>query len=160
MLLELLEGTVSTCANRQALVSAKKVWTYADLSDAVEKRATELATKGVEPGRVYAIDAHAEAQTVIDFLAYWRTGASVAPLDPRLTRLEKSRAVEVLDVYRVKNAVVPEDAAPSANESDLNHGYGLVEWVYYIKDSSSVPCIGQPVTGCPSLSSSCVASAA
>ena len=52
MLLELLEGTVSNSANRLALVSAKKVWTYADLSDAVEKRATELATKGVEPGRV------------------------------------------------------------------------------------------------------------
>ncbi|MBR18419.1 MAG: 2-succinylbenzoate-CoA ligase [Euryarchaeota archaeon] len=97
MLLELLEGTVSTGANRQALVSAKKVWTYADLSNSVEERATELSTKGVEPGRVYAIDAHAEAQTVIDFLAYWRIGASIAPLDPRLTRLEKSRAVEVLD---------------------------------------------------------------
>ena len=97
MLLELLEGTVSTSANGLALVSAKKVWTYADLGNAVEERATELATKGVEPGRVYAIDAHAEAQTVIEFLAYWRTGASIAPLDPRLTRLEKSRAEEMLN---------------------------------------------------------------
>ena len=97
MLLELLEGTVSTSANRLALVSAERVWTYADLGNAVEERARELATKGVEPGRVYVIDAHAEANTVIEFLAYWRTGASIAPLDPRLTRLEKSRAVEVLN---------------------------------------------------------------
>ena len=89
MLLELLEGTVSTSADRLALVSAERVWTYADLGNAVEERATELATKGVEPGRVYVIDAHAEAKTVIEFLAYWRTGASIAPLDPRLTRLEK-----------------------------------------------------------------------
>ena len=51
MLLELLEGTVSTSANGLALVSAKKVWTYAALGNAVEERATELATKGVEPGR-------------------------------------------------------------------------------------------------------------
>ena len=36
MLLELLEGTVSTSANGLALVSAKKVWTYADLGNAVE----------------------------------------------------------------------------------------------------------------------------
>ena len=97
MLLELLEGTVSTSANRLALVSAERVWTYADLGNAVEERATELATKGVEPGRVYVIDAHAEAKTVIEFLAYWRTGASIAPLDPRLTRLEKSRAEEMLN---------------------------------------------------------------
>ncbi|MCH2654334.1 MAG: AMP-binding protein [Gemmatimonadetes bacterium] len=88
---------MSTSANRLALVSAERVWTYADLGNAVEERATELATKGVEPGRVYIIDAHAEAKTVIEFLAYWRTGASIAPLDPRLTRLEKSRAVEVLN---------------------------------------------------------------
>ena len=97
MLLELLEGTVSTSADRLALVSAERVWTYADLGNAVEERATELATKGVEPGRVYVIDAHAEAKTVIEFLAYWRTGASIAPLDPRLTRLEKSRAEEMLN---------------------------------------------------------------
>ena len=97
MLLELLEGTVSTSANRLALVSAERVWTYADLANAVEERATELATKGVEPGRVYVIDAHAEANTVIEFLAYWRTGASIAPLDPGLTRLEKSRAEEMLN---------------------------------------------------------------
>ncbi|MEE2905053.1 MAG: AMP-binding protein [Gemmatimonadota bacterium] len=88
---------MSTSASRLALVSAERVWTYADLANAVEKRATELTTKGVEPGQVYVIDANAEARTVIDFLAYWRTGASIAPLDPRLTRLEKSRFEEMLN---------------------------------------------------------------
>ena len=96
MLFQLLEGRVTASANRVALVSPERVWTYADLGDAVEERARELAATGVEPGRVFVLDVHAEAKTVIEILAHWRVGASIAPLDPRLARRERSRAEEML----------------------------------------------------------------
>ena len=97
MLLELLEGTVSTSANRLALVSPERTWTYAELGNVIEERAKELVGTEVEPGRVHVIDAHPDSNAVIEILGCWRAGVPVAPLDPHLTPAERSRAKAVLD---------------------------------------------------------------
>ena len=68
MLLELLEGTVSGRANKPALVSPERTWTYAELGNVIEERAKELVGTEVEPGRVHVIDAHPDSTAVIEIL--------------------------------------------------------------------------------------------
>ena len=66
--------------------------TYEELNRSVDERARGLANEGVEAGAVRPVVARSDVDGIITLLATWRCGATVAPLDPTLTRAEGDAA--------------------------------------------------------------------
>jgi O-succinylbenzoic acid--CoA ligase len=79
-----------------ALVSDQGRWTYAELAWVVGERADRMRAEGVQPGMVVPIPLDASAESVITLLALWRAGATPAPLNSRLTKVEHDVATEAL----------------------------------------------------------------
>jgi O-succinylbenzoic acid--CoA ligase len=79
-----------------ALVGAERAWTYAELDDVVTARADALRAGGAIPGRVAPILLQPDAAGVVELLAHWRLGTTLAPLNPRLTEPERSAALAAL----------------------------------------------------------------
>jgi len=98
MVVDLLRDVLSRggSADRPALVSPDTSWTLAGLDREVDARAEALAGGGVGAGQVQTLVAEATTLGVIDLLAHWRLGATVAPLSPRLTDIELRRARDQL----------------------------------------------------------------
>jgi o-succinylbenzoate---CoA ligase len=102
MVVDLLQDVLNRAASahRPMLVSPEGSWTLAELDDEVDARSGALAGEGVAAGQVQTLVAEATAPGVIDLLAHWRLGATVAPLSPRLTDIELRRARDQLSDVR------------------------------------------------------------
>ena len=73
-----------------------RVWTYAEFDAAVGRMARRLAPLGAGPGSTVALVAHPNALSVQALWAVPRTGAVLAPLNPRLGVASMERALEVI----------------------------------------------------------------
>ncbi len=76
------------------------MYTLAGLEHTVAARAEELAAAGVAGGRIHTIAAAQSHAGVIELLAAWRLGATVAPLNARLTERELASARAALQGKR------------------------------------------------------------
>ena len=83
-------------AEATALENYDRSWTYRELDEAVERRAVDLHSGGVTPGRVVPLVVRQDAESVIDLLAHWRAGATPAPLNSRLRLAEREAALSAL----------------------------------------------------------------
>ncbi len=79
-----------------ALDDGGRVWTYAELDAAVGRMARRLAPLGVGPGATVALVAHPNALSVQAAWAVPRTGAVLAPLNPRLGAASMERALDTI----------------------------------------------------------------
>ena len=93
-----LSDPLREAARRQpdapALDDGGRVWTYAELDAAVGRMAGRLGSLGAAPGATVALVAHPSALSVQAFHAIPRTGAVLAPLNPRLGPAAMERAVD------------------------------------------------------------------
>ncbi|MEQ1854852.1 MAG: AMP-binding protein [Longimicrobiales bacterium] len=87
-LLELTRGR----ADAIALVAPERTWSYAELDGAVTTRARALRESGVDAGMAVPVTVHPDPRGMIELLALWRVGATVVPLNPRLTEFERAAA--------------------------------------------------------------------
>ena len=79
-----------------ALVDADRTWSYDELDGAVDGRARSLAKQGIDAGAVVAVTLQPDASAVIEMLALWRLRATAAPLNPKLTEVERAAAEATL----------------------------------------------------------------
>ncbi len=79
-----------------ALDDGRHVWTYAELDAAVGRMARRLAPLGAGPGSTVALVAHPSPLSVQAVWAVPRTGAVLAPLNPRLGAATMERALDVI----------------------------------------------------------------
>ncbi|HSW29307.1 MAG TPA: AMP-binding protein [Longimicrobiales bacterium] len=93
---DFLAEAVRRDPGRPAVVSPERAWSYAELDRAVDRRAAELERDGLAAGVVHPVTLEADARGVVSLLALWRLGATPAPLNPRLTEVERRHAVEAL----------------------------------------------------------------
>ena len=102
MVVDLLEWTLA--AERGPRVDPARVallWpggslTYGELNCSVDEQARVLTAEGVDTGCVCPIVVRNDVHGIVALLATWRCGATVAPLNPRLTRVEADSARETL----------------------------------------------------------------
>ena len=101
-----------------ALIVGGEHLSLAALRDAVARRAASLATEGVRPGQVVALDAPVDIDGVVTFHALGWLGAAAAPLGARLTATERHRALTALapDPLLAREHVVA-TCPPPANTS-------------------------------------------
>lgn len=95
MVVDLL-GEAGAPPDAPAMVSGQATWTYGDLDRLVSGRADELRTTGVRGDQIVPVEVDATADAVVELLALWRVGATPAPLNSRLTRVERDAAVRAL----------------------------------------------------------------
>lgn len=86
--------------------SVPSAWTLAELEARVEQRAEELAADAGRPGRIHPVVLEPDGAGVRTLLALWRLGATPAPLNPRLTDLERRDAVASLEGREAQGAGV------------------------------------------------------
>ncbi|MEO2157749.1 MAG: class I adenylate-forming enzyme family protein [bacterium] len=67
-----------------ALDDGENSWTYRELDDAVEERASQLLDLGAGPGITIALASEVDALAVQYVHAVFRTGSTIAPVNPRL----------------------------------------------------------------------------
>jgi len=91
---------------RVALVWPGGSCTYEELNRSVDERARALAAEGVDAKAVRPTVASNDVDGIITLLATWRCGATVAPLNPKLTRLEADGARTVLEGVATEAQVI------------------------------------------------------
>ncbi|MCH7934810.1 MAG: AMP-binding protein, partial [Gemmatimonadetes bacterium] len=79
-----------------ALDDGEKVWTYAELDAGVSRMTRRLAPLGAGPGSTVALVAHPNALSIQALWAVPRSGAVVAPLNPRLGAAAMERALDAI----------------------------------------------------------------
>jgi o-succinylbenzoate---CoA ligase len=89
-----------------AIVSLETVWTLGGLDVDVEQRANEVAGSVAEQGVVHPLVVHQTPESVIDVLALWRLGVTVAPLNPKLTERELATARAELSTVRSNSQAI------------------------------------------------------
>lgn len=80
-----------------ALVEGGRRWSWGELDAEGERLAASLRGRGAGPGVTVATLLPSSADGVLAVLAVPRTGATLAPLNPRFTATEIAGALEVLD---------------------------------------------------------------
>jgi len=75
-----------------ALVTREGSYTVAGLEREVGERAERLRAEGAQSGRIHPIVVEPDHEGVLTLLGLWHVGATPAPLNPRLTQVERSRA--------------------------------------------------------------------
>ena len=78
-----------------ALGDGENSWTYRELDDAVEERASQLLDLGAGPGITIAFASEVDALAVQYVHAVFRTGSTIAPVNPQLGL--QGAAIEQLD---------------------------------------------------------------
>lgn len=89
-----------------ALVGSERSWSYGELSDLVDERASAIRGMGVGAragGGALALTARPGVEAIVELLATWRAGVVPAPLNDRLTIGEREMASATLS-----EAVLPE----------------------------------------------------
>lgn len=103
---DVLAEAVAAGARGPALVTPARTWSYAQLSEAVDARAAALADRGVAPGVVHPVTLEADGEGILTLLALWRAGAVPAPLNPRLTEVERAAAARALEGAAARAQVI------------------------------------------------------
>jgi O-succinylbenzoic acid--CoA ligase len=80
-----------------ALVSDDRAWTFRQIDLAVSGRADALRADGVHERTVVPLTVEPDAHAVRELLALWRLGATPAPLNARLTPVEREAATLALE---------------------------------------------------------------
>ena len=85
-------------ANPNGLASedGERAWTYEKLSSEAEEIARRLRTLGVESGHVVALAGRVNGDVLAALHGIWKAGGTVAPLNDRWTRAEKTQALGIL----------------------------------------------------------------
>ena len=91
-----LRAAAQTRPDAPALNDGGDVWTYAELDAAVGRMARRLAPLGAGPGSTVALVAHPNTLSIQALWAVPRTGAVLAPLNPRLGAVSMERALDVI----------------------------------------------------------------
>ena len=91
-----LRAAAQTRPDAPALNDGGDVWTYAELDAAVGRMARRLAPLGAGPGSTVALVAHPNTLSIQALWAVPRTGAVLAPLNPRLGAASMERALDVI----------------------------------------------------------------
>lgn len=95
MLVDLLDEA-GGAQDALALVSEEARWTYTELDWVVTERAEKLREEGLEEGQILPVPLDATPDAVIQLLALWRVGVTPAPLNTRLTEVERKAAAAAL----------------------------------------------------------------
>lgn len=111
-----------------ALVTRDRRWTREELSDAVRRERSRLASMGVQGGavRCAAFDAHPSSESVIRLLALFQEGICVAPLHPRITGEERMRRLSCL--APVADLDAGEVYLPEENATSRDGAVETVRW--------------------------------
>ncbi len=88
-----LEAAARDAPDRPALVLADRSLTYAELANRAARVAGALAARGLRRGDRVALTGAATADSVIAIHAVWHMGATVVPVHPRLTAVERARLI-------------------------------------------------------------------
>ena len=91
-----LRAEAQTRPDAPALDDGVRVWTYAELDAAVGRMARRLAPLGAGPGSTVALVAHPNPLSIQAVWAVQRTGAVLAPLNPRLGAASMGRALDAI----------------------------------------------------------------
>ena len=91
-----LRAAAQTRPDAPALDDGGRVWTYAELDAGVGRMARRLAPLGAGPGSTVALVAHPNALSIQALWAVPRTGAVLAPLNPRLGAAAMERALDAI----------------------------------------------------------------
>ena len=91
-----LRAAAQAFPDASALDDGGDVWTYAELDAGVGRMARRLAPLGAGPGSTVALVAHPNALSIQALWAVPRTGAVLAPLNPRLGAASMERALDVI----------------------------------------------------------------
>ena len=110
MVVDLLEWVLAehrgrTAEDRGPMVDPARValfWpggsmTYQELHRSVDERARALVAEGVDARAVWPMVARNDVDGVVTLLAVWRCGATVAPINPKLTGVEADAARTALE---------------------------------------------------------------
>ena len=99
-----------------ALDDGERLWAYAELDAAVGRMARRLAPLGAGPGSTVALVAHPNRLSVQAVWAVPRTGAVLAPLNPRLGVAAMERALDAIGPDLILGT--EEDVHEAALDSD------------------------------------------
>lgn len=91
-----LRAAAQARPDARALDDGERVWTYAELDAAVSRMARRLAPLGAGPGSTVALVAHPNPLSIQAVWAVPRTGAVLAPLNPRLGAASMERALDTI----------------------------------------------------------------
>lgn len=94
-MVDILQLALPVAPETPVLYGSGRTWTRARLRQAVDERVRALRGE-VYPGRIRPLTVDPDLDGVVELLAVWRVGAVPAPLSPRLTATERSRAVLAL----------------------------------------------------------------
>ena len=81
-------------ADLPAIFEEGKPITYGQLGQRVERRAADLAARGVGVGSRVTLRATCEVETVVTFFALLELGATFVPIHPRLTEAEEQTLID------------------------------------------------------------------
>jgi len=82
--------------NGLASEDGERAWTYEKLSSEAEEIARRLRTLGMESGHVVALAGRVNGDVLAALHGIWKAGGTVAPLNDRWTRAEKTQALGIL----------------------------------------------------------------
>ncbi|HSM03269.1 MAG TPA: AMP-binding protein [Longimicrobiales bacterium] len=92
----LLDAILDGPADQLLLVGGGRRWSREELRETVERRAADMAERGLRAGAVHVLDGVPDVETVLELLAVWRLDAVAGLLSPGLTSREWTAAVETL----------------------------------------------------------------
>ena len=119
---DFLADALASRPDEIAVADEHRRLTFLDLDRAVRERTKALRDHGAGPGRTVVVEADLSLETLVTLHAAFRSGALVAPLNPRLAPLERDHALEALR----PTMVVSGDAITSADRSGGVGGAGGV----------------------------------
>ena len=79
-----------------AVSDERRRWTYVELDRAVRGRTEALRDYGAAPGHTVVVEADLSLEALVTLHAAFRSGALVAPLNPRLAPRERDEALGAL----------------------------------------------------------------
>jgi o-succinylbenzoate---CoA ligase len=91
-----LKETARAHPGQTAVHAPDRNWAYAELYSAAERMARRLWPLGAQPGEVVALVAHPDALAIQALHAVPRTGAVMAPLNPKLGQAAMEEALDAL----------------------------------------------------------------
>lgn len=115
---DFLSRPLATVPDSIALADGERSWTYRELHDDVTRLARALRARGARPGVRVATLLPTSSTAVLAAHAIFRTGAVLAPLNPRLTDEERTRAVKAIGpaLFLVERGGAEEEESPSEGE--------------------------------------------
>jgi len=117
--IDVVRRAAHSAPSSPALDTPERVWSYAELYAGAERMARRLWPLGAQPGETVALVAHPDEWAVQAIHAVHRTGAVLAPLNPRLGA---ARMEEALD--RLGPSVIVASGS-AADEAGLNPSWVL-----------------------------------